>query len=110
MITVLDALKQINGYPIPLATLETALVKRGLDSEAIATSQLFRSKEFRLAEADMYSWLADAPNVSQEGISYSFTETERKKFRERANKAYSELSPEDLASAGTVYGYKGDRL
>ena len=56
-------------------------------------------------------WLSVAPDVSQGGQSYSFTDEQRKQFRNRANSLYDDFGASD--EAGTpkpIYGYKGSRL
>lgn len=108
--TVLDALKSVNAYPIPLRTLADTAESRGLDLSGEATGKILRSKELRLAKADLLTWLSMAPNVSQGGQSYSFTDEQRKELRNHARSVYAELEPTTTAGMGVTYGYKGDRL
>lgn len=106
--TVLDSLRAINGYPLSLLSLELAARSRGLDPEAEATKEMLGSKGYRLAKADVLMMLADAPDVTQEGISYSFTDEQRDSFRMSASIIYNESGEGERGHA--VYGYKGDRL
>lgn len=109
--TVLEALKGISSYPIPLRTLTTVADKRGLQLIAEATQEVLRGKAFNLATADLLLWLSLAPDVSQGGQNYSFTDEQRKQFRNRANGLYDEYEADDETGASTtIYGYKGDRL
>lgn len=111
MSTVLEALKGINAYPIPLLAILDAGIGRELDPTTEVDETILRSKEYKLATADLYYWLAVAPNVSQGGQSYSFTDEERKDFRNRATAIYDEYGePDDNVGKGVRYGYKGSRL
>lgn len=107
--TVLDSLRASSAYPVPQEVVETIVAARGLQPDATLSPDLARSPAYRLAKADLLTWLSGAPDVSQEGISYSFTDEQRKGFRGRAAAIYDDCGDgED--KAGTIYGYKGDRL
>lgn len=106
--TVLDSLRSISGYPLSASAVETAAVSRGLDSSAELTREIVESDAYRLAKADVMMMLADAPDVTQEGISYSFTDGQRNSFRMSASVIYGECG--DDTARSTLYGYKGDRL
>lgn len=111
MDTVLESLKGVNAYPIPLRTLTSVARKRGLQLTADATQEIQKSKAYNLAVADLLMWLSDAPDISQGGQSYSFTDEQRKEFRNRANSLYRDFGADN--EAGTpkpIYGYKGSRL
>lgn len=106
--TVLDSLRSISGYPLSAFALEVAAVSRGLDPGAEIAKDIVESDAYRLAKADVMRMLADAPDVTQEGISYSFTDEQRNSFRMSASVIYGECG--DDAAGSTIYGYKGDRL
>lgn len=108
--STIDALRSLSAYPVPERALVEAATRRGLDLEAEATATILTSASYRLAVADIYLWLSMAPNISQGGQSFSFTEEQRTDFRRRAMSIYGELEPSETASAGVVYGYKGNRL
>lgn len=55
-------------------------------------------------------WLSLAPNVTQGGQSYSFSDEQRLQFRNQANSLYKEFAADDSATPKPVYGYKGSRL
>ena len=105
--TTLEALKGINSYPIPLRTLEETAGRRGVDLEAEAKAETLRGKEYRLTYADLLMWLSFAPQVTQGGQSYSFTDDQRLQMRNRASELYEELE-ENAPKA--QFGYKGSRL
>ena len=109
--TTFDALIGVTGYPVPRRSVEAIALRRGLDLLAGPTQETMVSAEFRLCEADMLMWLYRAPNVSQGGQSYNFTEEQRRDFRRRALAIYDSLGDTgDAAGASIQYGYKGDRL
>ncbi len=109
MSTILDALKGINAYPIPLRTLDDVAASRGLYLLEEATYDELSSRKFRLAKADLLLWLSYAPDISQGGQSYSFTDEQRADLRSRAKGIYEELK-EDNYIPKSNYGYKGSRL
>lgn len=109
MATLLSSLKGINAYPVPLRTLEEIAAGRGLDLNGEATLEVLRSKDYRLAKADILMWLANAPNISQGGQSYSFSEEQRAYFRRRADALYAECEEEESLSK-PKFGYKGKYL
>lgn len=106
---VLQSLKSLSGYPIPLATIQDVADGVGLGVDTELTPELRGSKEFKRAQARVYFYLAEAPNVSQGGISYGFSEEERRRFRLRAENILDEIGDEG-ATPGVVYGYKGEDL
>ena len=109
MAAVLDSLKSINAYPIPLRTISDTAVCRGLDLTAEATQELMQSAGYNLAKADLLLWLSHAPDISQGGQDYSFTDEQRVQLRNQANALYKEFEGEN-GKKKTIYGYKGSRL
>ena len=97
MDTVLESLKGVNAYPIPLRTLTSVAGKRGLQLTVDATQEIQKSKAYNLAVADLLMWLSDAPDISQGGQSYSFTDEQRKEFRNRANSLYRDFGADNEA-------------
>ncbi len=97
----------LNSYPFPSAELSAIAARRNLNLAAEATGTLLNSREFRLASADLYMWLSIAPNISQGGQSYSFSEEQRSRFRAMALDIYDD---EEEQGSGVKYGYKGSRL
>lgn len=108
--TILESLLAISAYPIPQRTIETVALKRGLDTAAEPTYDIYRDAQYRLATADLMMWLYYAPNVSQGGQSYSLTDAQRAEFRRRAQAIYGELGDEEGANSGIKYGYKGENI
>ena len=111
MVTVLEALKGVNAYPIPPRTIEAVAHKRHLVLCDEATREVQQSKAYNLAVADLLRWLSEAPDVSQGGQSYSFTDDQRREFRNRASGLYADFGAGNEAGAAKpIYGYKGSRL
>jgi hypothetical protein len=111
MATILESLKSISGYPVPLRTFTDVSVKRGLNLEDEATDEVLKSAAYRLAKADIMFWVSFAPNISQEGISYDLLYSDRSQMRTNANIVYGELGDDAyIAENKTVFGYKGNRL
>ena len=109
METILESLKGVNAYPVPLRTLVEIAERRGLSLTSEATQADMRGKDYKLATADLLLWLSLAPNISQGGQSYSFTDEQRQQFRNRANALFDEFG-EETSSVQPTYGYKGSRL
>ena len=109
MSTVLEALKAVSAYPVPLRTLVETAEQRGLTLSVEATKEVLSGRDYRLAYADLLLWLSIAPNIAQGGQSFSFTDEQRQQLRNQAQSMYDELD-EESAAAKTIYGYKGSRL
>lgn len=108
-ISVLEALRGINAYPIPMQTIETIACSRGLVLNAEITSDILNGKAYNLARADVLLWLSTAPDISQGGQSYNFDDTQRTQFRNRAARLVEKYG-EGEQVPDVVYGYKGSRL
>lgn len=109
METILESLKSVNAYPVPLRTLVEISERRGLSLTSEAAQADLRGKNYKLATADLLLWLSLAPNISQGGQSYSFTDEQRQQFRNMANALFDEFG-EETSSVQPTYGYKGSRL
>jgi hypothetical protein len=110
MATVLDSLKSISGYPVPLRTFANIATTRNLALDAEAAPELLSSAEYRLAKADTMQWVSFAPNVRQSDIQFDLLFSDRQELRRAANAIYKEYGdnayePESKAT----FGYKGNR-
>lgn len=111
--TILDVLRGVNAYPIPLRTIEEIAVRRALTLTSEADVAILNSREFNLSKGDLYLWLSNAPDVSQGGQSYRFSDEDKKQFRLLANLHYGiagESLDDSLMEAKPVFGYKGSSL
>ncbi|MBO7264367.1 MAG: hypothetical protein J6U93_07600 [Alistipes sp.] len=107
MATIVESLRALNAYPIPMTTLVTIVEGRGLMPHDTLINEAMQ--DYRKAEADVYMWLSNAPDVSQGGQNYSFSDEQRRHLRQQALAIYNEAG-ENNASKRTIYGYKGTRL
>lgn len=107
MATIVESLRALNAYPIPMSTLVTITEGRGLMPHDTLIDEAMHN--YRKAEADVYMWLSNAPDVSQGGQTYSFSDEQRRHLRQQALAIYNEVG-EDKVSKRTIYGYKGTRL
>ncbi len=110
MAKILETLKGINAYPVPLRTLTEIAEGRGLNLQDEATLAVLRGKGYKLATADVLLWLSLAPNISQGGQSYSFSEEQRVQLRKRADTLYAESSEDEANLSKPKFGYKGTKL
>lgn len=108
--TAAEALKQINPYPIPSMTVQKVALKRGLLPEQTVTQEILLSRTYRLCEADLYVYLSKAPDVTQQGISYRFSDADKKVFLNLAKRIYDELGESGEVTGGVTLGYKGMNL
>lgn len=107
---VFNFLKSVSAYPVPMMTLAEIASGRGLYLTDEADEDTTASQAYKGAKADLLIWLSVAPNVSQGGQSYSFSEYERKNMRAQAMALYGEIGESASENKGVKYGYKGDKL
>ena len=107
--TIIESLRSISGYPVPLQTLQGAAENRELEASTEATQEVMLSDKYKLAKADVLMWLSQAPDVSQGGQSYSFSDDQRMRLRNWANTLYAECK-DATDKPKPLYGYKGSRL
>lgn len=105
--TIQQSLKSLTAYPIPPATLQDIAEGCGLSLHTELTQELRSGKEMKRAKARAYAYLITAPNISQNGVSFSFTAEERKQFKKLAVGLLKEIG-DDTSSIGTKYGYVGE--
>ena len=107
--TIAEALQGVTMYPIPQATLESIALARGIAIDATATQDILKSRSFNLSKADVLLWLSYAPNISQGGQNYSFTDEQRLQYRRGGQRLLNTWDVEESA-ATTTSGQKGTRL
>ena len=104
---VINSLSSISGYPIQASTLDRICGECGLDANVEATTEVFTSKPYVKAKAHVLLYLVDAPNVSQGGISFSFTATEKSQMRKKAIALLNSIGENDPEAGTGSYGYVG---
>lgn len=102
-----ESLKIISAYPIPMETVQAICTARGVDADADFTLALAQSAGYKKAQADLYIWLSEAPNITQGEVHFSFSLSERAYMR---RKAAAILNEAGAALAGDQFGYMGDKL
>lgn len=97
----------LSPYPIPMEYVNSIGEGCGLDLEGDArdasTGDLYRAK------ARVYFFLATTPNISEGGVSISFTAEDKKLFLAMARR-FANLAGEDGLIPGMTYGYKGENI
>ena len=101
--TIRAALQAITNYPIPSSVIENIADEAGLVASDTITKEIRRSDDYKRATAYAYRFLADAPNISQGGISYTFSEDERSRFAKRAAAILDELGEGNQADVQCGY-------
>lgn len=107
--TILQSLKSLSGYPIPQLSLVNIAEESGLTVGNEADEGVRQSKAFKRAKARVYILLSESPNVSQGGITYSFSDEDRKRFRMQAQDLLEEVGDE-ASMIGDNYGWQGEDL
>ena len=106
--TIRDSLTAISTYPVPSNFFEAIGAEVGLDGVDIDLSEV-PAKVIYGIKARFYLFLATAPNVSEGGVSISYSAAERNFFISMARR-FAGLAGEDNLVPGGNYGYKGENL
>ena len=107
--TIQQSLKSLSAYPIPTTTLQDIAEGCGLSLVGELTPEVRGSKEMKRAKAQIYIYLITAPNISQNGVSFSFTAEERKQFKKMAVGIIKDIG-DDTSSLVGKYGYIGENF
>lgn len=103
--TILEAIKAVSSYPIPLRTITRFAAARDLNVNAEVNSETLASREFQFAEADVMMWLTKAPIVTEGGVTITLSAEEKSRLLADASEVYAELGTRER-----LYGYKGEDL
>ncbi len=103
---IIDALRSVSNYPIPTPTVVNITEEAGLTATNEADAKTRKSNAFKKAKALVYQFLAEAPNISQGGITYSFSKDERDIFEKQAAALLDEIGDEE--GAEFEVGYVGE--
>lgn len=106
---ILESLKSLNGYPIPRLTLLDIAEECGLPSDGEVTTETRASSPFKRAKAKVYIFLSEAPDVSQGGITYQFSDEDKRRFRMQAEALLEEIG-DDTSALSDNYGWQGEDL
>lgn len=103
-----QALRSVTPYPLTADFIKSIAVGVGLSLDDMATEEVMNSRAYKQALGRIYLYLAEAPNVSQGGITFSFTEQDRIRYERKGNKLLQEAT--SGAERASRYGYKGENL
>lgn len=95
--TVLEALKSRVHYPLSGNTFESIATQRGIVTIDEFTTEVANSNSFKGALADLLYELVSVPNISEGGMSISFSE--KKVILSRANSLYLEIGEQTKGEA-----------
>lgn len=107
---ILQSLKSLSAYPIPTLTVQDIAERASLDAQADASKDIRASKAFKRARAYIYIYLSEAPDVTQQGVTFSFTDEDRKRFLRKANGLLEEIGETEYTTGEVICGYIGDTL
>ncbi len=105
---VVDALRGIHAYPVPLHTLAAVAEHRGIALDDEVSADLLDSRAYRLAKADILLWISTAPDVSQGGQSFTLSSEQRAFIKAEGETLLRQEGDEGVR--GTQFGYKGEIL
>lgn len=108
--TILQSLQCLSAYPIPVGVIADILLSCGLYSEDNFNTEVIESKSYIMAKSKLYDYLFTAPNVSENGISFSFSESQREYFKSMSLMLKRKAGEEASLANGVVFGYKGEDL
>lgn len=104
----ISVIKSVTYYPLPQNVVEKFALERGLDLDAEYSTEIAESNAYKNCLADVYKWLSLAPSsISENGVTISFTNEDKRRFVELANELYDETGEELIKCK---YGYKGSRF
>jgi hypothetical protein len=108
MTDVLTALQGLTTYPVPQSVLQECALEAGCNPTDEVTQDMRQSRQWKRAKAQVFLFLSSAPNVTQQGVSFSFSEYERANFLKQAAALEAEAGDDDWNGVG--YGYKGENF
>lgn len=104
--TVSEALLAMVVFPVPTTTVEKFCIERGLLSNVEYSPEVASSQNFKLAEADLYHWMATSPDIKEQELSLN--PADRKYYLNKANKVYGEF--DDSKNTSFIYGFVGENF
>lgn len=108
--TIIQSLKSLSGYPIPSIVIEDIVDSEGLHINDVINAETRNSNAFKRCQAKVFTFLSEAPNVSQGGISFSFSEVERLRLKTKAGDILSAIGDKSANELKVTFGYKGENL
>jgi len=107
MQTIQQSLTSLSSYPVQQRSINRIAAARGLDLGAVADTAVLASKNYQLAEADVLTYLSKAPNVTEGGVQFTFSESDKQAFKNEAAYLYQQ---HEEPNRGPRFGYQGEDL
>lgn len=104
--TIFEALKAINTFPVSDNVVETILVDRALTGTSDYTLTIGISQAYELAKADTYFWLSTQPSIVEQGIGINQAQATKKQLLAWANEIYGKY--DDPKFSGQKAGFIGE--
>jgi hypothetical protein len=101
-----EALRAISNYPVPPFVINDITDEQGLNPDDDITPAIRQTTAFIKCKAAVYRFIADAPNISQGGISYNLSEDERSRMKIKADTMLDKIGASEKYS-GPI-GYIGE--
>lgn len=106
---VLDSLQAISGYPLSRNSLKSICIECEVDANQEIDAECIKSANYKKAKAEVFLMLSQAPNISQGGVSYNFSQEERESFKANYYALMNEIGEEANLKL-PKFGYKGTNL
>lgn len=103
-----QSLKAITLYPIPTMVIENILDEVGLTASETISASIRKGAEYKRAVAQLYNWLALAPDVTEGDVHYTLTNAQRNDLKSKADAILAELDEDSCSVDGR--GYMGEDL
>lgn len=94
---ILEALKSRVHYPLSNNTFESIITQRWIDGTDEFTTEVANSNSFKGALADVLYEVVIVPNISEGGVSISYSD--KKEILKRANSLYKEIGEQPKGEA-----------
>ena len=104
--TISEALVSLNSYPIPANSIDKILIDRALVGDSDYDTTVGSSQAFRLASADTFMWLSEAPNLVEQEVGVNSAIAIKENLKDKANQIYGEFG--DAKFTGKTYGFVGE--
>lgn len=107
MQTIQQSLTSLSSYPVQQRVLNRVAVARALVLGDVADATVLATNNYQLAEADILMFLSKAPNVSEGGVHFAFSESDKAGFRSEAAYLYQLY---EVTAREPRFGYQGEDL
>jgi len=106
--TISESLISLNSFPIPTSFISKVGIDRDLIVSEEYTYIISNFKNYQLAIADVYMWIHDSPNLSEQDVSISSIAVIKQDLMNKANAIYKKYNDAKYSGSGIIYGFIGD--